>query len=141
TRGSLHDTCQRQPLARNTPAYAGITSRSACVDSGWREHPRVRGDHVTLGVAEARPDGTPPRARGSPQRDASMVISTGNTPACAGITVRVSPTTRGWTEHPRVRGDHLNTSDGRPIPGGTPPRARGSRSSTGSPAMTRGNTP
>ena len=91
---------------RNTPACAGITGCVAVSAAGGEEHPRVRGDHRTVGSAGAAIHGTPPRARGSPLRHPSPPRWGRNTPACAGITQPSAPASGESREHPRVRGDH-----------------------------------
>ena len=68
-------------------------------------HPRVRGDVLLAGGADAEKAGSPPRARGrQPDVDCLRVIP-GLTPACAGTSDRVTQVwVCGWA-HPRVRGD------------------------------------
>ena len=113
----------------NTPACAGITAAPSRGCSPSPEHPRVRGDHHFGALTRTAIDGTPPRARGSPRTRFGSSRRTRNTPACAGITHGPAPGGRTRGEHPRVRGDHFRGAECQLDLAGTPPRARGSRSS------------
>ena len=101
----------------------------------------MRGDHAD-DVAQALSNmGTPPRARGSPAWSSAAIVTAGNTPACAGITVTSRRATAVTGEHPRVRGDHSWAGERRDDCLGTPPRARGSRPSVATSGRSLGNTP
>ncbi len=91
---------------RNTPACAGTTRRCCSPRAGWPEHPRLRGDHEHQPLDALRQNGTPPPARGPPDRRHVSGCARRNTPACAGTTwwPVAPPCTRA--EHPRLRGDH-----------------------------------
>jgi hypothetical protein len=52
------------------------------------EHPRVRGEHANVAPANGTGTGTPPRARGTRDGQFGRCLLFGNTPACAGNTVR-----------------------------------------------------
>ena len=160
-RGSHLPATQGQLEVRNTPACAGITYREDARERGDGEHPRVRGDHAVAlfgtkaedGTPRVRGDhphlglfvglrrGTPPRARGSPRPAEARRPRPGNTPACAGITLPWQCLVRPGAEHPRVRGDHEDLADALFAMDGTPPRARGSRSTSPCGPRRTGNTP
>ena len=105
-RGSLFIELDSTTGSGNTPACAGITCCCSNRQSSTMEHPRVRGDHPLPADTPDEPNGTPPRARGSPRAWRCKVMILRNTPACAGITVARRSKGVSPPEHPRVRGDH-----------------------------------
>src|SRR5690606_22513330 len=110
-----------------TPACAGSTGRTPRTVWGGLDHPRVRGEHASVFVANPADAGSPPRARGAPPRHPSTRGEARITPACAGSTARPPHRCHGWTDHPRVRGEHGLGRGAGGEPGGSPPRARGAR--------------
>ncbi len=125
----------------NSPACAGTTS----VEDGriWpvREQPRVRGDHPIEATPAIASRGTAPRARG-PRIAASLPPRPqGNSPACAGTTVRRRRSTHRRWEQPRVRGDHDAASIRHTWNLGTAPRARGPRPGQTGNSTAGGNSP
>ena len=125
----------------NTPACAGKTHGPIREGDRSGEHPRVRGEDVRPSPPPMNGLGTPPRARGRPERRASGKGNCGNTPACAGKTVRGNHSTAPSREHPRVRGEDPNRPNSWIQLAGTPPRARGRPSSTRQNNHRNGNTP
>ena len=124
-RGRRRLRAGRRGAGRNTPACAGTTR---CWTSGrWcpTEHPRVRGDDSEGGSPNSDSPGTPPRARGRLLTDYDTMITSRNTPACAGTTDVMSANDRPTQEHPRVRGDDHRSPREFSAGCGTPPRARG----------------
>ena len=140
-RGSHHTSKRHRAVAGNTPACAGITLRRIRRRRRPTEHPRVRGDHTPLPHNRNAAVGTPPRARGSQDRQRQRHLEARNTPACAGITVGSLEACRSSQEHPRVRGDHGQDASVASAEGGTPPRARGSRPPRRALAVSARNTP
>ena len=133
---------RRQLLGRrNTPACAGTTVSVNEVSPAPPEHPRVRGDDVLRGNPNPGNQGTPPRARGRPQRCRQPGDACGNTPACGGTTGDRSDLAWLIPEHPRVRGDDSGSTVRRPVSRGTPPRARGRRLPRGAGPSGGRNTP
>ena len=92
------------------PAYAGSTSRPSRLVRAWRDHPRIRGEHLIDRAREKNVTGSSPHTRGAhrlhrPEGGQRRII-----PAYAGST-SPSPTTLGWQQdHPRIRGEHGSSS-------------------------------
>ena len=108
-RGKLSYRLKTYPCQRNTPAYAGKTSKSSTI---------------------ARGSGTPPRMRGkqSIRRGGEWVSR--NTPAYAGKTICPACDALYQTEHPRVCGENEKYEPRALIMLGTPPRMRGKHFTT-----------
>ena len=84
---------------------------------------------------------TPPLARGRPDAKGCTCFPSGNTPACAGKTVRISRAGDVYRKHPRLRGEDSalgRRTSRRPE---TPPLARGRPRSKRATRCLRGNTP
>ena len=73
--------------------------------------------------------GSPPHARGRRSWPGVVSGSTGITPACAGKTVRCSDGLLGYGDHPRMRGEDVFRRFTMLFQEGSPPHARGRRSS------------
>ena len=118
-----------------TPACAGSSWRSGC--GGWRpgDHPRVRGEQVTMCPAINPCPGSPPRARGADDGSGTPGAAIGITPACAGSSCSASVKMGASGDHPRVRGEQSKRGIDQWTNGGSPPRARGAAG--GVAAMTR----
>ena len=88
------------------PAYAGSTSGRPSGSCTRLDHPRIRGEHVSIRGVEALLPGSSPHTRGArcPQCRGSgpgRII-----PAYAGSTDRPLGRPRPGTDHPRIRGEH-----------------------------------
>ena len=126
---------------RNTPAYAGKTTRSTYRESCTRKHPRVCGEDFMTGTSVRGRSETPPRMRGRPFGSVFGCNNPGNTPAYAGKTHISEIKDIKSEKHPRVCGEdrcflwrlHQNLE--------TPPRMRGRRGLEGAGADPHGNTP
>ncbi len=103
------------PAAGTIPACAGSTQPNFGRGFGRRDHPRVRGEHITASNFPYGMSGPSPRARGAhPSLDPGYV-SLRTIPACAGSTgssTAVRPATR---DHPRVRGEHSQRPANLPV--------------------------
>ena len=90
---------------RIIPAYAGSTLHEPVGGQGFRDHPRIRGEH---------------RMARTPHQEQHGII-----PAYAGST----PSARDWPsprgDHPRIRGEHVATVRGLAWPRGSSPHTRG----------------
>ena len=127
------------------PACARSTScRTARPAAPW-DHPRVRGEHVTLYEIAVGKPGSSPRARGAPAPIDHHRPPGGIIPACAGSTADAlaedlpqrgsSPRARGahggrhvvlgGRDHTRVRGEHGDLYGRAVGAAGSSPRARG----------------
>ena len=130
------------PLARGTPdltltqiadqriipACAGNTwSKCRCWWCFW-DHPRLRGEHCSVGSHHSPSRGSSPLARGTRFPESASSPGVGIIPACAGNTLVVPPASGQNTDHPRLRGEHC----GRVMPdcpaSGSSPLARGTPS-------------
>ena len=92
---------------RIIPACAGSTpspSRKRC--SAW-DHPRMRGEHVSVEIGYYNDQGSSPHARGA--RSCGIVAgrTNGIIPACAGSTSSTSTRAGARWDHPRMRGEHV----------------------------------
>ena len=70
------------------PACAGNTRRPAPSRPSIRDHPRMRGEHMTIKTRFLPGRGSSPHARGTPSDAASLFRFSGIIPACAGNTVK-----------------------------------------------------
>ena len=100
------------------PAYAGSTARRPDRRLRHSDHPRIRGEHVLVGVYGAAESGSSPHTRGAPDRGEAGQPGHGIIPAYAGSTPSAREY-RGWrSDHPRIRGEHkqvaisVNTFEG-----------------------------
>ena len=112
------------------PACAGSTGRARGSRGPARDHPRMRGEHCPLRLADVERAGSSPHARGAPRSWHFWRAHPGIIPACAGST---SPSTgwRSWKrDHPRMRGEHRTGPCTRRPRRGSSPHARGAPSST-----------
>ena len=85
-RGKLEDTASPQITAGNIPACAGKTTSWGVMLMLKKEHPRVRGENVTLQKPTLPDEGTSPRARGKQLAPRRCCQARRNIPACAGKT-------------------------------------------------------
>ena len=117
---------KRAALANGiTPACAGSTYHVRSSRPQRRHHPRMRGEHVLIGVYLGVYYGSPPHARGAQPPQTSRHSSLGITPACAGSTPPRSSRRRSAMDHPRMRGEHPAGFVQLVGQAGSPPHARG----------------
>jgi len=112
---------------RVIPACAGNTFGGDVEAAGLPGHPRVRGEHVLTVPSLGTVNGSSPRARGTPEHLGEVVRVQRVIPACAGNTPARVSRWRGFSGHPRVRGEHFERIRHRPGGYGSSPRARGTR--------------
>ena len=115
------------PAKRFIPACAGNTSISTASHTRTTVHPRVRGEHVLRGAFDTVPNGSSPRARGTPIQDRSSAAPRRFIPACAGNTSPIEDQYSIDPVHPRVRGEHLTRNEAQAHFRGSSPRARGTQ--------------
>ena len=90
------------------PACAGNTSKTIRATRGWRDHPRVCGEHWECVAPFFCGRGSSPRVRGTRRHEIRVSTDPGIIPACAGNTVvPCRYIARRW-DHPRVCGEHSN---------------------------------
>ncbi|CAG7844723.1 hypothetical protein USB125703_00970 [Pseudoclavibacter triregionum] len=126
---------------RITPARAGSTPAWAWFGRRRRDHPRSRGEHAVLRHPQPPRRGSPPLARGAPQRGPALGAQPRITAARAGSTYRHAPRLDGPWDHPRSRGEHRPAHSPTRPGTGSPPLARGARGDLGRARGPRGITP
>ena len=105
TRGALPPAPQRRKARRIIPAYAGSTYRSRGAYRSSRDHPRIRGEHMSLWRRAVRCRGSSPHTRGA--HVAVVVAAPGGRiiPAYAGSTTAPDRWVRiGQGSSPHTRG-------------------------------------
>ena len=118
------------------PAYAGSTKKERMVADEAKDHPRIRGEHVTLGhhvgvgpgiipayagstrssTVSGRPShGSSPHTRGAPLSPGDQSHPNRIIPAYAGSTKSSRNGRFRGLDHPRIRGEHWEAPPDRPI--------------------------
>ena len=115
------------------PACAGSTSTPWRRAGPRRDHPRMRGEHLSVKVVVLVPMGSSPHARGAHRDVPGRDREDGIIPACAGSTRRARRRSIRPRDHPRMRGEHHERGFIPKCDGGSSPHARGARS--GAPRM------
>ena len=110
TRGALKALEAKNEDIGIIPAYAGSTHGAPQCRCGPWDHPRIRGEHSGLPLAEWRRAGSSPHTRGA--RGPHTTSS------------------RRW-DHPRIRGEHGSSDPGMSDRGGSSPHTRGAREDHG----------
>ena len=125
TRGAPAGAGLRPAPSRIIPAYAGSTSATLYEVSVVADHPRIRGEHMSIGFRPDPDGGSSPHTRGAPVRDRGALGGQGIIPAYAGST-RLCGRRSGWSwDHPRIRGEHETHSAGNLPSSGSSPHTRG----------------
>ena len=109
------------------PACAGSTGDRQERGNRRGDHPRVRGEHPDMLGVEHFAAGSSPRARGARLPAWRPGHRPGIIPACAGSTPTRCPAASRAGDHPRVRGEHIDSDEGKLLGLGSSPRARGAR--------------
>ena len=91
---------------RIIPAYAGSTRMSPIATSGWRDHPRIRGEHLVTCISDAKRAGSSPHTRGALPSKTSACWLARIIPAYAGSTMASYRLDLMTQDHPRIRGEH-----------------------------------
>ena len=109
TRGAL---CAQPRIPRNLriiPAYAGSTRGPGRRRTRSADHPRIRGEHKERMVADEANSGSSPHTRGAPLGLLSRPRRMRIIPAYAGSTGRNVNHSCGAADHPRIRGEHVES--------------------------------
>ena len=106
TRGALRKCSSIRSGVWIIPAYAGSTSPSPPRRTGFPDHPRIRGEHDQMVVAELEPLGSSPHTRGARLDSKSRGGTERIIPAYAGSTTAASISRISQQDHPRIRGEH-----------------------------------
>ena len=125
TRGAPERGSEKKSGCRIIPAYAGSTwSRSTCRPSP-RDHPRIRGEHMPLTRVRTMSSGSSPHTRGARAPPDHVQGHGWIIPAYAGSTLgRLSRAPTG-TDHPRIRGEHIQKQSADSTGKGSSPHTRG----------------
>ena len=115
------------PSAGIIPAYAGSTWPPSPRGRLPWDHPRVCGEHSTVGPVSSGRPGSSPRMRGALVDVGAAVRRRGIIPAYAGSTLNHSPIVASRWDHPRVCGEHRSSMDACAMMAGSSPRMRGAR--------------
>ena len=125
TRGALGARRPGPRPPRIIPAYAGSTVRRAYRRHPGADHPRIRGEHTRSHAQRGWGGGSSPHTRGARRLGVGRRQNGGIIPAYAGST-RPPPAYADTTpDHPRIRGEHLNTRMLSPGGVGSSPHTRG----------------
>ena len=109
------------------PACAGSTTWAPRRTRRWRDHPRMRGEHLWRRSRRACAAGSSPHARGARLGEPDAGQRRGIIPACAGSTGRCRRKPPWCRDHPRMRGEHTFNVDASHKLAGSSPHARGAR--------------
>ncbi|SOE15136.1 hypothetical protein SAMN06272775_6069 [Streptomyces sp. 2323.1] len=88
------------------PACARTTPTKTTRGRGWRDQPRMSGDHRQVRIGDEWYEGPTPHARGPPPGPHRRRVVRGTNPACAGTTTPSPRSSRAARDQPRMRGDH-----------------------------------
>ena len=124
-RGTLHRAIRRWMPGRFIPARAGNTRCGGGSSSTSSVHPRPRGEHDEQKRLGACDHGSSPPARGTLPDDLDAAAPHRFIPTRAGNTASGRPVVRGWSVHPRPRGEHGDPCSGCKLYVGSSPPARG----------------
>ena len=112
-------------LGRIIPACAGTTDCHQRTSVTVRDHPRMCGDHVASKEDSSLAKGSSPHVRGPLPGGVEVRFRLGIIPACAGTTPPRIPRGRAGRDHPRMCGDHLNSTNRSAAWAGSSPHVRG----------------
>ena len=110
---------------RIIPAYAGSTTGRPGGSPQFRDHPRIRGEHVCDGAPKGGPGGSSPHTRGALVVPGLAPFGGGIIPAYAGSTSGWIVGRRGVWDHPRIRGEHPRSKSPGGFFHGSSPHTRG----------------
>ena len=124
-RGTEYQYAERSCIYGITPACAGNSKRIVCTHTGYRDHPRLRGEQGFKVIHNFGLVGSPPLARGTVCAERKIQCRTRITPACAGNS-SVQKWVAGYArDHPRLRGEQRYITIHIFARLGSPPLARG----------------
>ena len=109
------------------PACAGSTACARAMRRLTRDHPRMRGEHSLRARMRLSSGGSSPHARGALNSLAYRNAPHGIIPACAGSTGSQRRVRACAGDHPRMRGEHKDSSSPSTPSAGSSPHARGAR--------------
>ena len=89
------------------------------------DHPRACGENNDMKLSLRHFQGSPPRVRGKRIHGRFLRFLHGITPARAGKTARLMPSSALYADHPRACGENLTDPHNCTACPGSPPRVRG----------------
>ena len=107
------------------PACAGSTDYPRPTLRPTRDHPRMCGEHTSIGEPEVVITGSSPHVRGAQRRQPHPLQQGGIIPACAGSTEKGGRGSAHVRDHPRMCGEHLRSCVSIAACGGSSPHVRG----------------
>ena len=107
TRGAPTSKNSSVSLGRIIPAYAGSTTSRSRSTPTSTDHPRIRGEHLSVGDAGGLRQGSSPHTRGAQPRPHRRHTETRIIPAYAGSTGCGCSPRAVFKDHPRIRGEHI----------------------------------
>ena len=125
TRGKVCPQSGSGHIVRITPAHAGKSSAIAFSNQGWEDHPRTRGEKTKTDMTGLSGVGSPPHTRGKVEKLSLPPEWRRITPAHAGKRCQQLDLQRKSEDHPRTRGEKLDTGICREVIPGSPPHTRG----------------
>ena len=127
TRGAPAGRARSCRALRIIPAYAGSTGPGVFDPPRGRDHPRIRGEHISCSRFVPAIMGSSPHTRGAPALDVGGAQPDGIIPAYAGSTPAGRRPRRGRPDHPRIRGEHVKNGTFSTGMLGSSPHTRGAR--------------
>ena len=106
TRGARTVDATGKGDERIIPAYAGSTPASRSHSEGFRDHPRIRGEHPIHAMTGTAMEGSSPHTRGALGLAQRRERVFGIIPAYAGSTPCCPSSGAPRRDHPRIRGEH-----------------------------------
>ena len=114
-------------MAGSSPHTRGAPALDVQDRLTWRDHPRIRGEHLELGGGVVISGGSSPHTRGARTAFQESVIELRIIPAYAGSTRHGNSAPGGRADHPRIRGEHLDRQEPADRGQGSSPHTRGAR--------------
>ena len=130
-RGTPTLTACTRGLCGIIPACAGNTSKLTSLLEGYKDHPRMRGEHCCFSPGISGVPGSSPHARGTQIYGVRCAPMLGIIPACAGNTHARTCARLRAKDHPRMRGEHSGNAYGEIVHLGSSPHARGTPNKEG----------
>ena len=91
----------------------------------FADHPRIRGEHISMSVFEITSPGSSPHTRGALSSEGGGHFRGRIIPAYAGSTDPGLPRRCAGGDHPRIRGEHIYSNLKVPEQAGSSPHTRG----------------
>ena len=107
------------------PAYAGSTPAGLRPAAAGKDHPRIRGEHEWEASEVAFWPGSSPHTRGAHRSMDGQTRGRRIIPAYAGSTSETTTSESTITDHPRIRGEHLDPRQRASRGPGSSPHTRG----------------